>query len=114
MIFVTVAHGYLICTCHASGGTWLLNMQPGSSAPQIMPIYLISLILAVQSCQDPTSDPSGVWKAPAWISGPFCAAWSAWGHRGATEKIHRVPLKRNPMDLLCSPPVAPGALGGIP
>ncbi len=58
-----------------------------------MPIYLISLILAVQSCQDPTSDSSGVWKAPAWISGPFRAAWGAWGHRGGTEKIRRVPCE---------------------
>ncbi len=70
-------------------------MQPASSAPQIMPIYRISLILAVQACQDSTSVSRGVLKAPAWISGAFHAAWGAWGHRGATEKIRWVPTLKS-------------------
>ncbi len=70
-----------------------------------MPIYRISLILAVQACQDSTSVSRGVLKAPAWISGAFRDARGAWGHRGATEKIRWVPLRRGHANLLCIVPI---------
>ncbi len=72
--------------------TYYASLRPASwSASWIVPILMISLLLAAWAPYNPTGGPIGVLRSLPWRSKSWNAPKCTRAHRGATEKIHRVP-----------------------